>query len=70
MSKLLVEVDDDVLAEASALLGTKTKKDTVNAALIEVTQRRKRLRALDRLVEMGQEGAFDVDVLLDKRNYR
>ncbi len=70
MSKLLVEVDDDVLAEASALLGTKTKKDTVNAALLEVTQRRKRLRALDRLVEMGEEGAFDVDVLLDKRNYR
>jgi Arc/MetJ family transcription regulator len=70
MSKLLVEVDDAILAEAGEVLGTKTKKDTVNAALLEVTQRRKRLRALDRLVEMAEEGAFDVDLLLDKRNYR
>jgi Arc/MetJ family transcription regulator len=68
MAKLLVEVDDEALAEAAALLGTKTKKETVNAALAEVTKRRKRLAALDRLVEMGERSDFDV--LLDKRNYR
>lgn len=70
MSKLLVEVDDAILAEAGELLGTKTKKDTVNAALLEITQRRSRLRALDRLVEMGEAGAYDIDLLLDKKNYR
>ncbi|AKH82145.1 hypothetical protein AA958_07750 [Streptomyces sp. CNQ-509] len=70
MSKLLVEVDDAILAEAGELLGTKTKKDTVNAALLEITQRRSRLRALDRLVEMGEDGAYDIELLLDKKNYR
>jgi predicted nucleic acid-binding protein len=35
MTKVLIDVDDDALAEASALLGTKTKKDTVNTALRE-----------------------------------
>jgi Arc/MetJ family transcription regulator len=68
MAKLLVEVDDDALAEAADLLGTRTKKDTVNAALAEVARRRRRLIALDKLVEMGQEGDFDV--LLDKDAYR
>lgn len=68
MAKLLVEVDDEALAEAAELLGTKTKKDTVNAALAEVAKRRKRLAALNELVEMGERGDFEV--LLDKRNYR
>ncbi|MDH6137802.1 Arc/MetJ family transcription regulator [Kitasatospora sp. MAA4] len=68
MAKLLVEVDDVALAEAAELLGTKTKRDTVNAALAEVSLRHKRLAALDRLVAMGEQGDFDV--LLDKDNYR
>ncbi|MEU6580713.1 type II toxin-antitoxin system VapB family antitoxin [Nocardia sp. NPDC046763] len=42
MSKLLIDVDDEALAEAQRLLGTSTKKDTVNAALIEVAKRIKR----------------------------
>ncbi|MFI8104248.1 type II toxin-antitoxin system VapB family antitoxin [Streptomyces sp. NPDC086023] len=68
MSNLYVEVDDEALSEAASILGTKTKKDTVNAALREVAKRHRRLRALERLVEMGERGDFDV--LLDKRNYR
>jgi Arc/MetJ family transcription regulator len=68
MSKLLIEVDDEALAEAQLLLGTKTKKDTVNTALLEVAKRRKRALALAELREMGGRGDFDV--LLDKRNYR
>ena len=31
--KVLIDIDEEALAEASALLGTTTKKDTVNAAL-------------------------------------
>ncbi|EFL15216.1 MULTISPECIES: type II toxin-antitoxin system VapB family antitoxin [Streptomyces] len=68
MSNLYMEVDDEALAEAAAILGTKSKKDTVNAALHEVARRRKRLEALERLVEMGERGDFDV--LLDKADYR
>jgi Arc/MetJ family transcription regulator len=68
MTKILIDVDDDALAEAAAVLGTKTKKDTVNAALRETTQQLRRAAALARLVELGQDGTFDE--LLDKANYR
>ncbi|MFJ9362903.1 type II toxin-antitoxin system VapB family antitoxin [Nocardia sp. NPDC101769] len=68
MSKLLIDVDDEALAEAQRLLGTSTKKDTVNAALIEVAKRIKRAKALAELVEMAERGDFDY--LLDKRGYR
>ncbi|MDX2548394.1 type II toxin-antitoxin system VapB family antitoxin [Streptomyces sp. WI04-05B] len=68
MSKLLIEVDDEALAEAQLLLGTKTKKDTVNTALLEVAKRRRRAMALAELRERGARGDFDI--LLDKRNYR
>ncbi|OKK07745.1 hypothetical protein AMK26_01270 [Streptomyces sp. CB03234] len=68
MSNLYVEVDDDALAEAASILGTTTKKDTVNAALLEVAKRRRRLKALEELAAMGERGDFDV--LLDKENYR
>ncbi|MEV0108718.1 type II toxin-antitoxin system VapB family antitoxin [Nocardia sp. NPDC050799] len=68
MSKLLIEVDDEALAEAQRLLGTATKKDTVNAALIEVSRRLKRVQALNALGEMAEQGDFDI--LLDKGAYR
>ncbi len=35
MTKRLVDIDDNVLAEARAALGTSTLKDTVNGALHE-----------------------------------
>jgi Arc/MetJ family transcription regulator len=50
------------------LLGTKTKKDTVNTSLRETAQRLRRAQALARLAELGQSGAFDE--LLDKTTYR
>ncbi|WP_079159648.1 type II toxin-antitoxin system VapB family antitoxin [Streptomyces griseus] len=45
-SELLLEVDDDALAEAAELLGAGTRKDTVNTALNEVIARRSRAVAL------------------------
>src|SRR4051794_2802777 len=36
MTKKLIDIDLDALAEATALLGTKTQKDTINTALREV----------------------------------
>ncbi|MFD7027167.1 type II toxin-antitoxin system VapB family antitoxin [Streptomyces sp. NPDC059917] len=68
MSNLYMEVDDEALAEAASILGTKSKKDTVNAALQEVARRNKRLKALERLVEMGERGDFEP--LLNKADYR
>ncbi|WP_329134467.1 type II toxin-antitoxin system VapB family antitoxin [Streptomyces sp. NBC_00670] len=68
MSNLYVEVDDEALNEAAEILGTRTKKDTVNAALLEVAKRRRRLKALEELAAMGERGDFDL--LLDKENYR
>jgi Arc/MetJ family transcription regulator len=68
VTKSLIDLDDEALAEAAVLFGTKTKKDTVNTALREAAQRLRRLQALDRLGEMGAAGDFDD--LLDKRAYR
>lgn len=68
-SKTPIEIDDEALAIAAEVLGTKTKKDTVNAALREVGQRLVRMRALARLGEMADRGDFD-DFLANKAAYR
>ena len=49
MTKTLIEIDDEYLAAAQQALGTATKKDTVNAALREVTALAARRRDLHRL---------------------
>jgi Arc/MetJ family transcription regulator len=59
MAKTPIEIDLDALTTAAEVLGTTTKKDTVNAALREVGQRLVRLRALARLGEMADRGDFD-----------
>lgn len=41
------------------LLGTRTKKDTINTALREVVRRLRRVEAAERLFEMGQRGDVD-----------
>ena len=69
MVKTPIEIDEDALAIAAEVLGTRTKKDTVNAALREVGQRLERLRALARLGEMADRGDFD-DFLANKAAYR
>jgi Arc/MetJ family transcription regulator len=42
----MIEIDDDALGRAAKELGTTTKKDTVNAALTFVAERRRRIDAL------------------------
>lgn len=39
MSKTLIDVDDDLLARSQQILGTTTKKETVNQALKELVRR-------------------------------
>jgi Arc/MetJ family transcription regulator len=63
VAKTLLDVDEDLLAEASTALGTSTKKDTVNEALrqaVEVSRERRR-RALEDLQRLADEGGFDFD---------
>jgi Arc/MetJ family transcription regulator len=67
--KTPIEIDQEALATAAEVLGTSTKKDTVNAALREVGQRLIRLRALARLGEMADRGDFD-EFLGNKATYR
>ena len=63
MAKTLVDIDDQLLAEATTALGTTTKKDTINAALrqaVEVTRERRR-RALEDLQQLADEGGINFD---------
>ena len=44
--KTIIDVDDELLQAAQAELGTATKKDTVNAALRFVAERRRRVEEI------------------------
>jgi Arc/MetJ family transcription regulator len=54
-----IDLDDDALSEAMRLMGTTTKKDTVNQALRDYINRVKRVEAAQRLFERGRRGDFD-----------
>ncbi|MEU0543959.1 type II toxin-antitoxin system VapB family antitoxin [Nocardia sp. NPDC005978] len=70
MARTVIDLDDELLADVSKALGTTTKKDTVNAALREILEIRRRAVALTRLQEAVADGAIDTEVFEDKRNYR
>ncbi|WP_442790329.1 type II toxin-antitoxin system VapB family antitoxin [Nocardia sp. CDC153] len=59
MTVTQIDLDDDALVEAMRLMGTKTKKDTVNQALRDYISRVRRVEAAQRLFERGQRGDFD-----------
>jgi Arc/MetJ family transcription regulator len=65
MAKTLLDVDENLLAEASTALGTSTKKDTVNEALRQAVavSRERRRQALESLRRIADEGGFDFDRL-------
>ena len=69
MSRTVIDLDDDMLADVARALGTRTQKDTVNAALREVLENRRSL-ALTELRQATADGAFDLPLLADKGNYR
>lgn len=45
MSRTVIDLDDDLLAEVAQALGTRTKTETVDAALREVLENRRRALA-------------------------
>jgi Arc/MetJ family transcription regulator len=67
MAKTLLDLDEDLLAEAAATLGTKTKKDTVTLALQKVSEdaRARRASALEDLLAAADADVFDYDRLAD-----
>lgn len=54
MTRIVIDIDDEVLAEAAEEPGTTTTEDTVNAALREVVAHRRRLRAGREARESGR----------------
>jgi len=52
-------LDDELLAEALALSGKKTKRDAVNAALREYVSRRKQRRVLELFRKLDWDPRYD-----------
>jgi len=52
MSKTSIEIDDGKLKAVRGILGTGTKRETVDAALDDVIRRRRREQLVERLREM------------------
>jgi Arc/MetJ family transcription regulator len=63
MAKTLIDIDEQQLAEAQKVLKTATKKDTVNAALHQVTALAARRRDLQRLMSGGLPDLADEEIM-------
>lgn len=59
MAKTLIDLDDDALEQARAALGTRTKRDTVNQALLSVARDERRRRAWAAEMDLVKDGAYD-----------
>jgi Arc/MetJ family transcription regulator len=63
MAKTLIDVDEEQLAAAQKVLRTKTKKETINAALRQVTALAARRRDLQRLISGGLPDLANEEVM-------
>jgi len=63
MSKRLVDIDDDLLEEATTILGAATMKETVNRSLEAVVLAARRRRHADRLAQMRDLDLADPTVM-------
>jgi Arc/MetJ family transcription regulator len=63
LTKTLIDIDEEQLAAAQEVLKTQTKKDTVNAALRQVTALAARRRDLQRLTSGALPDLFDEEVM-------
>ena len=51
-----IEIDDEVMREAKRLIGARTKRETVDAALRELVARHRRIGVLDLRGKVRWEG--------------
>jgi Arc/MetJ family transcription regulator len=58
MTKTMVDLDDEALQQAQLVLGTATKKETINRALSEVVARARRADAVQAEIERGRSGFY------------
>jgi Arc/MetJ family transcription regulator len=63
MSTTQIDLDQSLLAKAAKVLGTKTKKDTVNAALRRVVQDELRRRHVDELADGALPDLADSEIM-------
>jgi len=56
-----IEIDDEVLREAQQLIGTNTKRETVDMALRELVAHHRRIGMLDLRGRVHWEGNLEVD---------
>jgi Arc/MetJ family transcription regulator len=54
-----IEIDDDVMREAQRLIGTHTKRETVDMALRELVARHRRIGVLDLRGRVRWEGDLE-----------
>jgi Arc/MetJ family transcription regulator len=54
-----IDIDDDLLAEAQAIAGTRTKRETVHLALNELVRRRSRRAVLELRGRVPWDGDLD-----------
>ena len=60
-------IDDQLLEDALKIGGKRTKRETVNEALREYIQRRKRLKALEVFGTVAMDPAYDYKKLRRRR---
>lgn len=71
MSRTMVDLDDELVAEVAEAYSTNGVDETVDVALRDALKSsHSRMRALRSLRKACSEGAFDLDLSEDKRNYR
>ncbi|MGH3275487.1 MAG: type II toxin-antitoxin system VapB family antitoxin [Streptosporangiaceae bacterium] len=63
MSTTQIDLDQDLLASAASVLGTTTKKDTVNEALRHVVRGELRRRHVDELADGALPDLVDPEVM-------
>lgn len=63
MSKTLIDLDDELLAQAAEFLGTKTKKETVNGALSEYVKFKLRMSFGERVASGGLPDLGEPEVM-------
>ena len=63
MARTVIDIDEDLLGRAAELFQTRTKRDTVNAALRDAVARRARMAELDRLARGELPDLADPDVM-------
>ena len=62
-AKTLIDIDESALEQAQKVLGTTTKRDTVNAALREVVALAARRRDLQEFLNGAHADLLDDDVM-------